>query len=125
MKYIIIHCSDSPHGRDDGAEEIHRWHLEKDWSGIGYHHVIKEDGQCQKGRPHYWMGAHCKGYNRDSIGICLIGEGSYTFDQWDTLRILVDYLTGLYPDALVVGHNDLDKNKTCPMFDVKAWYQDK
>jgi N-acetylmuramoyl-L-alanine amidase len=123
IDYIVIHCSDSPHGRGDGAKEIHRWHKERGFDGIGYHYVINEQGGCENGRPLYWAGAHVKGYNSRSIGICLIGEGTYTLEQWDTLETLTSYLTNRFKDAVVVGHNDLDKSKPCPCFDVKEWYQ--
>lgn len=125
LKYIVVHCSDSPQGRGDNAETIHRWHLEKGWDGIGYHYVIDENGNCENGRPLYWQGSHVRGYNGKSIGICLIGEGEYTDAQYSTLRTLIGYMETLAPNALVVGHNDLDKHKTCPKFDVKAWYKHK
>ena len=123
IDYIVIHCSDSPHGRDDGAKEIHAWHSERGFDGIGYHYVIKESGKCENGRPLYWHGAHARGYNANSIGICLIGEGTYTLEQWSTLETLTKYLKSEYVDAVVVGHNDLDKKKTCPCFDAKEWFK--
>ena len=123
VKYIVVHCSDSPQGRGDDASSIHRWHLANGWDGIGYHYVITEDGTCQNGRPLYWHGSHARGYNFNSIGICLIGQGKYTKEQMDTLRTLTGYLDGMFVNALVVGHGDLDKSKECPLFDVKAWYK--
>ena len=123
VEYIIVHCSDSPQGRGDDAEIIHNWHTERGWDGIGYHYVITEDGTCQNGRPLYWQGSHARGYNSKSIGICLIGQGTYTLEQWSTLETLVSYLDGMFVNALVVGHNDLDKHKTCPLFDVKEWHK--
>lgn len=126
VKYIVVHCSDSPQGRGDDAETIHRWHLERKpvpFDGIGYHYVITEDGTCQNGRPLYWQGSHAYGYNNKSVGICLIGKGDYTKEQMSTLRTLTGYLDGIFVNALVVGHNDLNKGKTCPMFDVKEWYK--
>lgn len=123
IKYIVVHCSDSPQGRGDDAATIHQWHTARNWSGIGYHYVITEDGTCQNGRPLYWQGSHAYGYNDKSVGICLIGEGDYTNEQMDTLRTLTGYLDGMFVNALVVGHNDLDEGKECPLFDVKAWYK--
>ena len=123
IKHIVIHCSDSPQGRGDNAETIHKWHLEKGWSGIGYHRVILETGEVQSGRPLYWKGAHAKGYNDESIGICLIGNGTYTFQQWRSLRALCYQMLGRYPKAKVVGHNYFDASRGCPMFDVEAWWR--
>ena len=122
MKYIVVHCSDSPHGRGDDAETIHRWHTHKGWSGIGYHYVILEDGVVEKGRPEYWQGAHVRGHNEGSIGICLIGVDEFTEAQCSALWELVTELTERYPHAEVLGHRDLDPHKTCPNFNVRKWW---
>jgi len=122
IKYIVIHCSDSPHGRGDGASEIHRWHQERGFDGIGYHKVILENGLIDDGRPLCWKGAHAKGFNGVSWGICLIGKGVYTPAQWMSLKDQIFHLIGMAPQAKVVGHNDLDSSKGCPLFDVQAWW---
>lgn len=122
VEYIIIHCSASPQGRGDDAETIHAWHLANGWSGIGYHCVILEDGTIENGRPLYWIGSHARGYNTKSIGVCLIGEGVYTLQQWHALRTHIFKLLEKFPQAKVVGHNELDDNKDCPMFDVQEWW---
>ena len=122
IKYIVIHCSDSPHGRGDNAETIHRWHLDKKWDGIGYHKVILEDGTVENGRPLYWSGAQAKGFNAVSWGVVMIGQGTYTPQQWMSLRNEIYNLLELAPQAKIVGHNDLDSGKECPMFDVQAWW---
>ncbi len=120
---VVIHCSASPQGRGDDAETIHSWHTRRGWSGIGYHYVILEDGTLQTGRPEYWEGAHVNGHNKDSLGICLIGYGSeVTNDQMDTLAQLLLGLNHKYNGVEVLGHNDLDPNKTCPNFNVKEWW---
>lgn len=124
VKYIVVHCSDSPQGRGDGAEAIHRWHLEKGWSGIGYHYVINENGGIEHGRPTYWEGAHAYGYNSQSIGICLIGRGEYTEEQYNTLAGLLKRELRQFTNAVVVGHKDLNKGKECPMFDVIEWWKE-
>ena len=120
---IVVHCSDSPHGRGDGAEDIHYWHKQRGWSGIGYHYVIKEDGRIENGRPQYWEGAHVRGHNANTLGICLIGKDEFTPDQFDSLRGLLDRLRVEHPSAVIVGHRDLDSSKTCPNFDVQHWYK--
>jgi N-acetyl-anhydromuramyl-L-alanine amidase AmpD len=124
VKYIVVHCSDSPQGRGDNAETIHLWHIQKGWDGIGYHRVILEDGTVENGRPLYWVGSHARGNNSKSVGVCLIGDGIYTPQQWHALRELIFKLLTRFPGAAVVGHNDLDSGKTCPKFDVKAWWAD-
>ncbi|MEN6325745.1 MAG: N-acetylmuramoyl-L-alanine amidase [Syntrophomonas sp.] len=69
---IILHHSASP---DVGAAEIHSWHLQKGWAGIGYHFVIRANGSVERGRPLETIGAHAgPGVNGFSIGICLTGD---------------------------------------------------
>ena len=121
LSKIVIHCSDTPTGRDDRAEDIHRWHLEKGWWGIGYHYVICVDGAIERGRPEMWEGSHVKGHNKNTIGICLIGCGEFNGLQYDSLEQLVTRIHLENKDASIVGHYQLDKAKTCPNFDVEQW----
>lgn len=75
---IIVHCADTPDGKDFTIKDIDRWHKERGWQCCGYHHVIRLDGTIENGRPLAQIGAHCKGYNENSIGICLIGRREFT-----------------------------------------------
>lgn len=127
LKYIVVHCSDSPQGRGDGAGTIHQWHLERGWDGIGYHAVIDEYGHVESGRPvfrdgTFWPGAHVTGHNHESVGICLIGTDKFTDQQLSALRRQIDWYKSIWPGAEVIGHCGLDSRKTCPNFDVKTWY---
>ena len=121
IKKIVVHCSDTPNGREHTAEDIHRWHKERGWDGIGYHYVIRINGTVDAGRPMYWQGAHVSGNNKDSIGICLIGRDEYAVKQLDALYWLIYKIKKEFPEAEVFGHCDLDSKKTCPNFDVKEW----
>ena len=117
---IIIHCSDTPNGRDHDAADIHRWHQQRGWSGIGYHYVIKLNGDVENGRPDYWQGAHAQAHNNNSLGVCLIGRDEFTHNQHQGLHILLESLLIDYPDAKVIGHNEVS-SKTCPNFNVQNW----
>ena len=119
---VVVHCSDTPNGRETSAEDIHRWHRERGWDGIGYHHVIKLNGEIEAGRPRFWQGAHADPFNKDSIGVCLVGRDEFTADQMRALEGLILSYKAEYSDAQVLGHNDLNPHKTCPNFDVKAWW---
>lgn len=121
---FVIHCSDTPNDRDISAADIHRWHLERGWSGIGYHKVIKRDGTIENGRPEFWSGAHAKGNNRNSLGVCLIGRDRFADVQLHNLCKLLTEWQQRYPAADIYGHYNLDSSKTCPNFDVKAWWQE-
>jgi N-acetyl-anhydromuramyl-L-alanine amidase AmpD len=125
---IVIHCADTPKHMDIGAEKIRTWHVHGNgWSDIGYHWVIPRGGGCEKGRDESEPGAHVRGHNSNSIGICLVGgKGGFNFtrQQMATLEAKIIDLTTKYPDARVVGHRDLDSGKECPTFDVAAWWND-
>ena len=131
IKEIIIHCSDTPEGRDDRAADIDRWHKQRGFDRIGYHYVIDLDGTIEAGRDTECIGAHCKGHNTNSIGICYIGGADrYTLKQKDTrtdkqkssLLLLLKYLRQRYPDAKIYGHRDFS-DKPCPCFDAKNEYE--
>lgn len=119
---IVLHHSASPQNRNTNAEEIHGWHLARGWDGIGYHYVILENGAIEHGRPEYWMGSHAKGHNKDSIGICLIGDftkENMTDLQNAALRNLLYSLKDRHSNATIHGHGDLpDQSTQCPGFDV-------
>ena len=131
-KYIVIHCSQTrPSQSYVDARTIDRWHRERGWLKIGYGGVILRDGTYEQGREDNEVQAHVKGYNHTSFGLCLvggakeedwkIGEDNFTANQWETLKEQLTRLVKLYPDARIVGHYDLDKNKTCPNFDVQDY----
>lgn len=126
---IIIHCAATKPSMKVDATVIDRWHRERGWLKIGYHYVIGMDGTIEIGRDVDSIGAHAKGYNASSIGICLVGglsedgepEDNYTDAQWDMLWVLVKGLETTFPEAKVIGHNNVS-SKTCPNFDVGEWY---
>jgi len=99
------------------AETIHQWHLDKGWSGIGYHYVIRGDGSIQTGRGIDYQGAHTYNYNGDGIGICLSGNFMYsppTELQLQSLVELVRYIKGVYKKELLLQrHKDLNPT-ACP-----------
>lgn len=121
IKLIVLHCAATPNRKHFTAEDIHRWHLERGWSGIGYHYVIDLNGAVEPGRPHYWQGAHVAGHNDGSLGICLIGTDEFTSEQHRSLERLLKNLRTQYPAAKIRGHRDYDEGKECPGFDVAQW----
>ena len=122
---LVVHCSDTPDDQPLGARDIQTMHLGFGWDGIGYHQVIRRDGTRESGRPNYWKGAHVKGVNDRSLGVCLIGRTSFTPAQMHSLAGLLFEWLALYPSARVLGHRDaVETHKTCPNFDAAAWWQD-
>ena len=131
---IVLHCSDSGFGN---AALIAKWHTlpipnGRGWSGIGYHYVILNgwidskhynatfDGYIETGRPlnddpfiaKSEMGAHVKGNNVNSLGICLIGKsGKFTEKQLNSALELIYKLEKQFKDIELYQHGELDKGK--------------
>lgn len=156
---IVIHCADTADGvalghastrgrpAETAAQVIDRWHADRGFNRatwrlrtrpelrhIGYHFVIEVDGEIFGGRELGEIGAHVRGSNAGSIGICLIGRERFTREQWSALKSKVLELRARWPRARILGHRDFspDRNfdgrvtrdewlKTCPGFDVTAW----
>jgi N-acetylmuramoyl-L-alanine amidase len=125
INLIVIHHSATPRGRDVTVEEIRRWHTkDRGFSDIGYHDVIEISGAIKEGRDRNQPGAHAKGHNQHSLGICVVGDGRDGFEdaQWGSLRALLRHYRRMYPGIDIEGHRDLSgQNTICPGFDVKAW----
>jgi N-acetyl-anhydromuramyl-L-alanine amidase AmpD len=116
--FVVHHVGDI--NRDVSAAEIHKWHLANGWSGCGYHYVIRKDGSIERGRPRTTLGSHCYGFNRESIGINVVGDfANYEPEeaQMESLANLIADLCEIYDlpsdEETIVGHRD--KNSTdCP-----------
>lgn len=140
---LVVHCSASGPTLDIGVIDIDRWHRQRGFDAVGYHYVIVRDGGLQRGRRESEIGAHVKGHNSRSIGICLVGgvdagnraQNNFTAPQFDTLKQLLATLKKRYPQARILGHRDLSPDlngdgritaneflKDCPCFDVGAWW---
>lgn len=132
---FIVHCSATYADQDVGAEEIRRVHVQENgWQDIGYHYVIRRNGEIEEGRPLEKMGAHCRNHNAHSIGICLVGglsrdsEGktisiaNFEPEQYNSLYRLLTRLHIEYPKAGLHGHCDY-ANKACPCFEVRRWWK--
>ena len=92
------------------VQDVHSWHLNNGWAGIGYHYFIRKDGSVYKGRPDGAIGSHCQGSNTGSLGICF--EGNYMKETIPTAQYnagidLIKYLRGKYGNLTIYGHKDL------------------
>ncbi|MEG3034118.1 MAG: N-acetylmuramoyl-L-alanine amidase [Aurantimicrobium sp.] len=130
--YLVVHCSATKPSQDIGVAEITNNHLEQGWTTIGYHFVIRRNGQVEDGRDMFSIGAHVFGWNTVTLGICLIGgvkeedgvtgEVNYTNEQIASLIGLLVKLKRQWPQAEICGHHDFPGvTKECPCFDVKEW----
>lgn len=125
---IIVHCSANGPSCTFGAKEITQIHRERGFATCGYHYVIKRDGTIERGRAISQAGAHCKGHNAHSVGVCWVGgvdKGGNPCDnrteaQKNSLRKLLFKLVVMYR-CKIHGHSDY-ANKACPCFDVHKEY---
>ena len=108
---IIIHCSDTPNFKWFDASDIRSWHRERGWSDIGYHDVILISGEVQEGRPIRLIGAHCRGKNRNSIGICLIGRDKFKQEQLESLEMVIKSYQKIFGNLKVSQHSEYDNKK--------------
>ena len=134
ISLIVIHCSAVTPDQESSAAQIDTWHRQRGWKfGIGYHYVIRRNGEIELGRPEWMVGAHCQNHNQHSIGVCYEGgldirgqpADTRTPKQKATLRRLLEDLHRRYPHALIVGHHDLNPLKACPCIkDVVGEFKD-
>ena len=131
VKEIIIHCSATREEQQVSVDTIRDWHLAKGWNDIGYHFYIDLDGTINKGRDIDKIGAHCKGHNRNSIGICYCGgvetdgktpKDTRTQEQKDSLLNVLKTLKAMYPEAVIYSHSEFAA-KACPSFDATGEYE--
>ena len=102
----FVHCSDTKTNQSFGVEDFRKWHVqERGWSDVGYHYVIRLNGTVETGRPLERSGAHAKGHNAHSVGICF--EGGKKPSGCD-----------VYGDLKIRGHYEVS-SKTCPNFNVE------
>ena len=130
--YIVIHCAATKASMDIGLTEIRKWHVQDNgWRDVGYHYIIRRNGEVELGRSIRDTGAHAAGYNHKSVSVCMVGgmaednsaEANFTPQQWTALLDLIKQLKIQYPEADVIGHNEISQ-KECPSFDVQKWKED-
>ena len=127
LNKIIIHAAATKPTMDIGVEEIRSWHLQRGWSDIGYHYVVRKDGSIEQGRPIDRVGSHVKGQNTGSIGVCWVGGYGGVDDrneaQKESLIRLIKALQVSFGQMSLHGHNEYS-SKTCPNFNVIEEYKD-
>lgn len=116
---IVIHHTGG-NDIDASAEQIHGWHLNNGWAGIGYHFVIRKDGIIERGRPEWAIGSHAYGENSHTLGVHLSGdfmEAEPTDAQIEMCAMLLANLCTDYDIPIdrdhIVGHCDL-MSTDCP-----------
>ena len=140
INLIVVQCSATRANRALTIEELETIHRRRGFRGIGYHYYIRRDGTVVNTPPLELVGAHAKGYNAHSIGLCYEGgldcngkpADTRTPEQRSALRLLVYQLLKRFRNSYVCGHRDLSPDlngngeiepeewiKECPCFEVK------
>jgi N-acetyl-anhydromuramyl-L-alanine amidase AmpD len=131
IKYLTIHCSATPEGRDVKAKEISQWDIAK-FGQVSYHFVVELDGTFVRTLEDNQVGAHVGKHNTYNIGICYVGgmdkhmqkaKDTRTAAQKRALKTLVATYKSRYPRIIVRGHRDWPGvKKDCPSFNVIGEY---
>jgi hypothetical protein len=123
IRYIVIHHSATADGQQTLSwPAIRAYHKAKGWRDVGYHLGFEWYGgriEGLLGRPWALAGAHARGRNADSLGVCVVGNfeaGPPGRVVWDVLveRVaeLADFLR--VPTKRIMGHREVSKNRICP-----------
>lgn len=128
FQWLVLHHSAVPERLQDWLA-IRTFHIEvRGWDDIGYHAGIDIAGHpspVQVGRPLSFPGAHSKGFNDFSLGMCCLGnfEVQAPSDEvWKTaLDLSLDFMRWFgIPVNRVIGHREVydqlgqPRQKTCP-----------
>lgn len=142
LRYLVIHCTATPEGREVTAAEIRRWHTSpppagRGWRQVGYTDMIHLDGRVERlvdnnedGNVDPWEVTNgARGYNGVSRHVVYVGglaadgrtpRDTRTPAQLRALRGYVEDFHRRHPSVMIVGHNQLAA-KACPSFDVPRW----
>ena len=148
IKEVILHCTATPADRKLTVQEVRNWHVKGNgWDDIGYHFLIHQDGTVERGRLLDKVGAHTWGNNYGSIGVAycggvvkktkksldkekqkskttLVSKDTMTKEQEVAFRDLVKFLEVCFGELKVRGHNDYNKGKDCPGFNMRDKFGD-
>lgn len=120
---FVVHHSDGP--QDQSVRTIQNFHMDtRGWSDIGYNFLIDFRGNIYEGRGWNRVGAHAKGYNTATIGVCVIGNYDAVLPSPAALSSLIQ----LYGEAQrlkggklgLFGHREVGSTD-CPGDRLYAW----
>jgi N-acetyl-anhydromuramyl-L-alanine amidase AmpD len=132
VKLIVIHCSATRSDRPYSVEDLNATGIAK-FGQPSYHWYVRRNGNIIPILSESVRGAHARGYNRCSLGICYEGgispEGKNTDtrtpQQKASLYELLKSLHRDYPQARIIGHRELPHvAKDCPCFTASSEYAD-
>jgi len=130
VEHVVVHHSAGSNTNRNYTQvvrDIYIYHTEVNgWSDIGYHYVIKKDGTIEEGRPLKKTGAHVRGANRGTVGVCFVGLNHFTKAQMKAAWRIIPLIEEKVGKKLKLkGHNDYTKWKTCPNFVIRDFLKGK
>lgn len=144
LKYLVIHCTATPEGREVSSAEIRHWHCDpkpkgNGWKQVGYTDIIHLNGGIERlvdnnedANVDPWEVTNgAAGYNNVSRHIVYVGGCSRNMEQKDTRteaqkKAMEKYVKDFHrkhPEVKIVGHRQLNASKYCPSFSVSRWLQ--
>jgi len=118
IKFIAVHHSQR---KIDSLKRIKDFHIRiNKWEDIGYHYLIDKKGKIYVGRSEKFIGAHVFGHNKNSLGICLIGNFDEEKPAKKQIQTLIKFLKNKIkkhkiPIKNILGHREFPEiTKTCP-----------
>lgn len=143
LKYLVLHCTATPEGREVSSSDIRHWHTDpvskggRGWKQVGYTDMIHLDGKVERlvknnedENVDPWEitngVAGKNSVSRHVVYVGGVGKDGKTAKDTRTpqqLKALEEYVKDFhkrFPSVRIVGHNELAA-KACPSFDVKQW----
>ena len=146
LKYLVIHCTATPEGREVTSAQIRAWHTDPvskggcGWKQVGYTDMIHRDGRIERlvdnnedAVVDTWEITNgASGINSVSRHVVYVGgvakdgktpKDTRTQAQLNAMKHYVKDFHRLFPKVKIIGHNEVAA-KACPSFDVGAWLKE-
>ncbi len=142
IKFLILHCTATPEGREVTKEDIIKWHTSpvpqgRGWSKCGYSDMFTLKGSLVNITPYdedddiegFEITNGATGTNSFSRHVVYAGgmdkknknpKDTRTPQQLLAMENYVKQVVNAYPTILVAGHNQFAP-KACPSFDTVVW----
>jgi len=142
LTLLVIHCTDTPEGREVSSEDIRHWHTDappdgRGWKQVGYSDMIHLDGSIENLVPYdqddevdpWEITNGATGFNSVSRHVVYVGGASKNRVPTDTrtqaqMAAILSYCVRMikqYPGIKVAAHHDLNPGKACPSFNVSRF----
>ncbi len=144
LKYLVIHCTATPEGREVSSGDIRHWHCDpkpkgNGWKQVGYTDMFHLNGGVERladnnedAEVDPWEITNgAKGFNSVSRHIVYVGGVDKNFQPKDTrteaqkaaMEKYVKNFHRKHPEVRIIGHRRLNASKACPSFSVPRWLQ--